>query len=193
MKDTHTLADWRHVRALADPLRMRILDAMKSGPRTTKQVAGLLGEPPTKLYHHVEVLEKAGLVRLQSTRPNRGTIERYYQSVAAEFVVDRQLLEGRALSRGRRGYEALFLSALEATLNEARKSVAAGLFNSVSKGRNALAYRFRFRGGEKEVKKKMAIVRRWIEECRHLGGGRDGPEYGIAIAFYPATKKRKHR
>jgi predicted ArsR family transcriptional regulator len=49
-------------------------------PRTTKQIADLLGEPPTRLYHHVAALERAGLLRLKETRQNRGTTEKWYEA-----------------------------------------------------------------------------------------------------------------
>ena len=37
------------------------MELFAEAPRTTKQVAELLGEPPTRLYHHVAALERAGL------------------------------------------------------------------------------------------------------------------------------------
>jgi DNA-binding transcriptional ArsR family regulator len=80
------------VRALADPLRLRILGVFGRGPHTTKQAADQLGEKPTRLYHHVEALEKAGLIVLRETRPKRGTSERYYEAVATRFEVDHSLL-----------------------------------------------------------------------------------------------------
>ena len=63
----------------------RLLEALVLEPRTTKQVAEALGEKPTKLYHHVDALEKVGLIRLIRTQRNRGTLEKYYQSVARSF------------------------------------------------------------------------------------------------------------
>lgn len=191
MKDIHTLVNWKQVKAMGDPLRIRILDAFKSDPRTTKQVAGLLGEPPTKLYHHVDLLERAGLIRLESTRQNRGTIEKYYRAVAQDFIVDRRLLELRGRRRALAGYESLLLSALEATLLEARKAIAAHLIRPVKKGRNALVYRFHFRGSTAVLQKRLKIVRNWIEECRTFDHGIEGPEYGIAIALYPVKKRKE--
>src|SRR5215475_958756 len=120
MKDIHKLGDLDQVRALADPLRLRIVEAFSEKPMTTKQVAALLGEKPTRLYHHVETLERAGLIRLVETRRNRGTVEKYYRAVAEGFMVDRKLLEtGKGARKATRGYESLMLSALEATLMEA--------------------------------------------------------------------------
>jgi DNA-binding transcriptional ArsR family regulator len=73
------------VRALAHPLRLRLLELFIEQPRTTKQAAQALGESPTKLYHHVAALEQAGLVRLRETRQNRGTTEKYFEAVARRY------------------------------------------------------------------------------------------------------------
>jgi DNA-binding transcriptional ArsR family regulator len=58
---------------------MRLLELFAERPMTTKQAALVLGESPTKLYHHVAALERAGIVRLRETRPNRGTVEKYFE------------------------------------------------------------------------------------------------------------------
>src|SRR5205809_1154808 len=47
------------VRALAHPLRLRLIELFASGPLTAKQAAQKLGQPPTRLYHHVATLERA--------------------------------------------------------------------------------------------------------------------------------------
>jgi DNA-binding transcriptional ArsR family regulator len=80
-----TLIDLAQIRALAHPLRLRILGTLVREPRTTKQVADILGEKPTKLYHHVQAMERAHLVQLVSRRPKRGTVEKYYQATATLF------------------------------------------------------------------------------------------------------------
>src|SRR5438477_12848542 len=74
-----TVAD---LRALAHPLRLRIMELFAESPKTTKQVAELLGQPPTRLYHHVAALERAGLIHLKETRKNRGTVEKWYESIS---------------------------------------------------------------------------------------------------------------
>lgn len=79
-----TLTDLEQIRALADPLRLRMLEAFDE-ERTTKQVADLLEEKPTRLYHHVDVLERAGLIRPTRTARKRGTTEKYYRAVAESF------------------------------------------------------------------------------------------------------------
>ena len=70
------------IRALAHPLRLRLMELFTDAPRTTTQAADLLGEPPTRLYHHVAALERAGLLRLKETRRNRGTTEKWYEATS---------------------------------------------------------------------------------------------------------------
>ena len=51
------ISDLDQVKALAHPLRMRIIETLAGPePMTTKQVAEALGEKPTRLYHHVDML-----------------------------------------------------------------------------------------------------------------------------------------
>jgi DNA-binding transcriptional ArsR family regulator len=86
-QESYTLKNLDQIKVLADPLRIRILEAFCQ-ERTTKQVAEILGEKPTKLYHHVDTLEKVGLIALARTRQNRGTVEKYYLAVARTFQAD---------------------------------------------------------------------------------------------------------
>jgi len=69
----------QQLRALAHPLRIRLLEVFAQGRRTTMQVAEELGEPPTRLYHHVNALERAKVLRLVDRRQVRGATEKYYE------------------------------------------------------------------------------------------------------------------
>src|SRR5262245_9951536 len=103
-QEAYTLKNLDQIKVLADPLRIRILEAFCQ-ERTTKQVAELLGEKPTKLYHHVDALEKVGLIALSRTRQNRGTVEKYYLAVARTFRADSRAFQPKA--RGRNEKSAL--------------------------------------------------------------------------------------
>src|SRR5262247_2317311 len=72
------------LRALAHPLRLRMMELFAESPKTTKQVADILGQPPTRLYHHVAALERSGLLVLKERRKNRGTVEKWYAGVAQQ-------------------------------------------------------------------------------------------------------------
>ncbi len=92
-REVMVLTELDQIKILADPLRIRILEQLAE-ERTTKQVAERLGEKPTKLYHHVDALERVGLIELTRTRQNRGTLEKYYLAVARAFRADAQAFSG---------------------------------------------------------------------------------------------------
>jgi DNA-binding transcriptional ArsR family regulator len=84
--ESYKINDLEQIKALSHPLRMRIIETLAaSEPMTTKQVADALGEKPTRLYHHVDKLLQAGLIRLTHTQQNRGTTEKYYEAIAKQF------------------------------------------------------------------------------------------------------------
>ena len=97
-QEAYTLETLEQIKVLADPLRIRILEAFGE-ERTTKQVADLLGEKPTKLYHHVDALERIGLIALSRTRQNRGTLEKYYLAVARTFRADSRVFQAKERSK----------------------------------------------------------------------------------------------
>jgi DNA-binding transcriptional ArsR family regulator len=74
------------LRALADPLRQRLLQSFAE-PRTIKETAEKLGEPLTKLYHHVDQLLAAGLIRVVREERRRAVLERTFQASATRFAV----------------------------------------------------------------------------------------------------------
>lgn len=87
MADEYIISSLDQAKALFDELRLRMINGLGSEMMTTKQLAGKLVEKPTKLYHHMDVLEKNGLVRVVETRIKSGIVEKYYQVVAKRFRV----------------------------------------------------------------------------------------------------------
>jgi DNA-binding transcriptional ArsR family regulator len=98
--ELHRVEDLATLKLLADPLKLRVLQAFAEGPRTTTQVAAELGENLTKLYRHVDALASAGLLALVGETRKRGTIERRYRAVARRFEVERGLLGAGADPQG---------------------------------------------------------------------------------------------
>src|SRR5262245_63367109 len=106
------------LRALAHPLRLRMMELFAESPKTTKQVAEMLGQPPTRLYHHVAALERAGLLVLRETRQIRGATEKWYEAAARQMAMKRATAPG-----GRRALGATALSILEQTRQEVAHAV----------------------------------------------------------------------
>lgn len=74
------------------PLRGRILRHFKE-PSTVAEVADRVEMPVTRLYHHVNKLEAAGLIRVVATRRVGPVTERAYQVAARQYGVAERFFE----------------------------------------------------------------------------------------------------
>jgi len=194
MEKVYTLKDLEQVKVLADPLRLRILEALCQKPMTTKQVAQLLEEKPTKLYHHVEALERVGLIRLVKTHRNRGTVEKYYRAVAEDFTVDRKLFAVRPQpEEAIAALQDMFTGALEATLSELRESIADKLIQPADEGHPAILTRLHIRTSQEQVEKLKTKLWEWLEACQAADQEEGEVEYGLTVAFYPIKGRSKKK
>ncbi len=72
-------------RALADPLRLRLLEYLIVRPSSARELAERVGMRPDRLYHHLGRLEEAGLIAIAEYRPlPGGKVERVYAATEAE-------------------------------------------------------------------------------------------------------------
>ncbi len=102
-------------KALANPLRRRMLTALRAAERSPFQLAKDLGEPPTKLYHHIRILVKAELIIPTRTEKKRGAKEQFYIARAQEFHLN---------PKGAGAAAQLFESALSIGLSELNENLA---------------------------------------------------------------------
>lgn len=86
--ETYVVKRLEQAKLLTDPFKLKLLERFAGAPVTTKQVADRMGEKAPRLYRHVDALVDAGLLTLIEEKPKRGTIERYYRTVADRFEVD---------------------------------------------------------------------------------------------------------
>ncbi len=75
------------LRALADPLRLTLLDLALERAATVKEFAAAVGRPHSTVAHHVDVLVNARLLRVVRTRRVRAIEERYYGRIARTIYV----------------------------------------------------------------------------------------------------------
>jgi DNA-binding transcriptional ArsR family regulator len=77
---------WHEVhKALADPLRIRLLEWLTEAPRSARQLADCAGLPADRLYYHLGQLERAGLIEVaEYRRLDRGKAERIYAPAETE-------------------------------------------------------------------------------------------------------------
>jgi DNA-binding transcriptional ArsR family regulator len=97
-----TISDVDGLRALADPTRLALLNALMDQRRgelpimSVKELAARLGEPQTKLYRHVKQLEAAGLIKVAATRMVSGILEQRYQARQRDFTFGNRFLREHA-------------------------------------------------------------------------------------------------
>src|SRR2546423_14544676 len=90
-EDPHFLDTVERLKAMADPLRIRFILELLNGPSTVKEVAEALGVPPTRLYYHVKILERHGLIEVANRRMVSGIEERTYRAASENWTVPRTL------------------------------------------------------------------------------------------------------
>jgi DNA-binding transcriptional ArsR family regulator len=77
-------------RALAHPLRQRILMLLEREVQTPLDLARAMGEPLNKIGYHVHALREAGCIELVKTEHRRGAIAHFYRPTSRAFLTDEQ-------------------------------------------------------------------------------------------------------
>jgi DNA-binding transcriptional ArsR family regulator len=205
-QEAYTLENLDQIKILADPLRIRILEAFCE-ERTTKQVADLLREKPTKLYHHVDALERVGLIELARTRQNRGTLEKYYLAVARTFRTDSRAFQPEAKGGSeksavfRRMVSTIFdtTSAELASLAElattdrrgdAMKGIKEEGIVSFLEVRASKAQLEEIRGKLQEIVRSLSEV---AEDAAGSGDDAGQRRYRFTLAYYPLDTRHRFR
>src|SRR3954466_14479164 len=108
-KAVSDIDDPRLVKALAHPIRVRILGILEHRTATPKELAAELGLPLENTSYHVRTLKKYGFIKLERKRQVRGAVEHHYRAVARPRIsaeawagipeVVRQALTGANLSQ----------------------------------------------------------------------------------------------
>ena len=192
MKETMMLKDLKQIRVFAHPLRARLVEAFAEKPRTAKQAAEIIGQKPTKLYHHVEALERVGLIKLVKTQKKRGTLEKYYRTVARRFAVDSGLFDMKSKKKEMLGeFRAMFATMLENTMREINESIADKLISPNKKERQATLARKRIRTTAGNIDKIDKKIQKLLDDFAAADEEKGDAEYALTLVFYPVAKKKR--
>lgn len=101
MEQIHYLSR-KQLAAVAHPLRQKVLDLLgERSELSGREIVELIPGAPSNPYYHLEVLRKAGLIRVVRTAPRRGVTEKFYAAVARTFSLRPEELLGTLGGRGR--------------------------------------------------------------------------------------------
>lgn len=87
-KTPEGLIDARLAKALAHPLRVRLLAALNEGVASPNELSEQVDEPLQNVSYHVRVLLSLGCIELVRTAQRRGAIEHFYRAVMRPFFSD---------------------------------------------------------------------------------------------------------
>jgi DNA-binding transcriptional ArsR family regulator len=192
-----TIADLETLKVISDPLRMRILDATGLANqlgelRTVKQLAAELETEPARLYYHVNLLEKHGLLKVGETQVVSGIIEKHYQVAALSITIDRDLF---AAGAGHDEKSEAVMALLDSTLDAVRADMLR-LVRAIGEDEAAAA---RFSGKRGQITRENARLSpaqaeafnerllALMNEFRKMSApeGEESSVYGLTFVFNP--------
>lgn len=190
-EEIRLIDDLESLKIYSDPMRIRIMQTMVREPRTVNQIAEELGVPFTRLYYHINLLEKHNLIRLVDTQVFSGAVEeKYYQVSAYNFVVDRSLLTFGDPAVENDGLNVLLETILDPTRDDIRRSAEAGSIDMAQTPPepNALLLRRGFlRLPPEQARSLYERLTALFQEFNLIEGGKDDPFYAVTIAVYPSA------
>jgi DNA-binding transcriptional ArsR family regulator len=74
------------VRALAHPLRVRILEILNEREASPNELMEIVGYPLGNVAYHTRVLEKCGCIELVRTERRRGAVEHYFRAKPRSYI-----------------------------------------------------------------------------------------------------------
>ena len=89
MKPMSDVNDQKYVKAMAHPLRLRILAALEHRTASPSELADELDAPLGNVSYHVRQLHGLGLLKLVKETPRRGAVEHYYRLERRPHITDK--------------------------------------------------------------------------------------------------------
>jgi DNA-binding transcriptional ArsR family regulator len=181
MKALSTVTDPRIVKALAHPLRVRILGALERRTASPSELADEFGAPLGNVSYHVRQLEALGLIKLVKTTPRRGAVEHHYRLDARPSVTDDAWSKAPPIVK-----EALLGAVLGQIGDQVASAAVAGGFDRADTHVSRLPLVFDEKGFKAAARELGLLVERLkrIEEQslgRLKGADRDGRVESLAV------------
>jgi DNA-binding transcriptional ArsR family regulator len=121
---SHTDVDARVIKALAHPLRVRILAVLEQRAASPSEIAEELGAPLGNVSYHVRQLAALKLIRLIRRTPRRGAIEHHYKADTRPQISDAGWAEVPEIVK-----QAMIGAALQNISSKVNASAGAGGFS----------------------------------------------------------------
>lgn len=196
MQDELLLDRLDQVRALADPLRLRMVEALVASERSVAELARAVRAPITRLYHHMDLLLDAGLIEITRRVPRRGAEERFYRAKARHYRLDGSLLDlAPDPTRSTESFVELARSTLGGALNQLVDGLRSGRVVPARRGHGLLLETRNLRLSAAGFAALATELPRWLDDFTRRYGTTRGREFHVTLAGFPADvpKRRSGR
>ena len=190
------VSDVETLKALSDPVRLRILEAMVQASDedwTVKRIAAALGVGPTKLYHHVAVLEERDLIRVAGTRVVSGIIETRYRIAQLSVRLDRALLSSAGPSAEATAIDEMLRTVFDTAREDAGHALRSGAMQLDPDGRPArglLRQDLTRLSPARATELRERLIALLDEFEVDADADPSGTPFGLLIALYPVADSR---
>lgn len=184
--------DLETLKILADPLRNQILEILAPERLTVNQIAEKLGLAPSKLYYHINLLEKQGLIREVDSITKGNIIEKIYWITAYGYKMDKDLYNF-STSEGQQSIITSVVTPIDTTREDIIRSLearAAALEQGAKvHPRNLRIYR-EVRNISDELadqfNNKLQALLDEFDNIESQGSGKDVHRRALTVAYYPS-------
>jgi len=135
VRQTFVLTRLDQLRALSDPLRLRLVEALVVRDASVAELAKVVRVPPTRLCHHVDLLLESGLIEVVERVRRGGAEERRFRAVGRTYTLDGSLLALGAADGASQGFLGLARSVLGGALEELQEAFDSGSVEPGEQGR----------------------------------------------------------
>lgn len=184
--NTYEIDDLKTLRLFSNPLRRQIYEAIIPRLLSAKEIGEKLGINFTKLYYHLNLMEKAGIIKVEDERIVSGITEKYYRAIAKRMQIAPNLLSS-GTDREKQSINQVLLSTLETTEKDIERSLHAQ-YAELEEDTNVifisrqLSYLTDEQANE-FYEKLNSLIKEYESEN---SGNSDMQSFALMIAFYPS-------
>ena len=184
--------DLETLKILADPMRNQILEILAPGKLTINQMAKKLGLSPSKLYYHINLLEKYGLIKEVDSIVKANIIEKVYWVSAYECKMEHNLCNF-STPEGQESMMTVMVTPIDSTREDMMRSLEARA-TALNQGakehpRDVVIYRELRKMSDQAADaftKRIKEVLDDFDDYEEHGESEDIHVRALTVAFYPS-------
>ncbi len=193
-QNTLVISDLETLKVISVPLRMKILELTLDQSLTVKQIAQASDLTPSRLYYHIKLLEKHGLLEVASTRLVSGIVEKSYRCTAQDIQVKKELLFSP--SGGVEPFDMTLTAIFDVVRADIKKSVQAKLISpdkSISKHKMHMSRTLSCRTPEKAqaIHQRLKEIVQEFDDLGASDNDDDAQCYALLLGMYPILEHKE--